>query len=74
MAKPVERTLTIHAIERLRLSKNGNPRHRVTFTDGTMAETANDASVNYGIENREYRDVPLVVTFEAGKITYIRVA
>lgn len=63
---------TIANLERLHNSKNGNPRYRVTFTDGTVFETAADASINYGITNREYRDVPLEVTFSRnGRITYL---
>lgn len=63
--------LVIESLERLNTSANGNPRFRVTFTNGTVAETQSDAALNYGIENREFRDVPLKVTFtRAGKISY----
>lgn len=63
--------LVIESLERLRLSSNGNPRFRVHFTDGTVADTQSDASLNYGIENREYQGVPLKVTFtRAGKVSY----
>jgi hypothetical protein len=67
-----ERTgLVIESLERLNNSVNGNPRYRVHFTDGTVADTQSDASLNYGITNPEYRDVPLRVTFtRAGKISH----
>lgn len=62
-------TATIIALERLRLSVNGNPRFRVTFDNGTVAQTETDASIGYSIENPEYRDVPLrVFTTKAGRI------
>lgn len=67
--------LTIASLERLRLSSNGNPRFRVTFTDGRQADTQTDAAVNYGLENREYQGVPLEVTFSPnGRIVGVKVA
>lgn len=63
--------LVIEHMERLNTSASGNPRFRVWFTDGTVADTQSDAALNYGIENREYQGVPLKVTFtRAGKISY----
>jgi hypothetical protein len=63
---------TIVGMERLRLSKNGNPRFRVVFDTGAVLETESDASINYGIGNPEYRDVPLRVwTTKRGKITHL---
>jgi hypothetical protein len=53
-----------------RLSKNGNPRHTVIFTDGTVAPTKRDASINYGIDNSDMIGVPLRVTMERGEIVY----
>lgn len=59
--------LVIEHLERITNSVNGNPRFRVHFTDGTAARTMSDASP--GLENPEYRGVPLTVTFTAhGKI------
>lgn len=69
-SKGWQETLTIQSLERLRLSANGNPRFRITFTNGRIAQTQSDAGINYGIENPEYRDKPLHVTFTAaGKIS-----
>jgi hypothetical protein len=66
-------TLTIASLERLRLSSNGNPRFRVTFTDGRQADTQTDASVNYGLENRQYQGVPIEVTFSPnGRIVAVK--
>jgi len=66
--------LKIVTLERLNLSRYGNPRFRVTFDDDTVAQTQSDASINYAIENRTYRDVPLTVTFtRAGRITHLEV-
>jgi len=63
--------LVIESLERLNNSVNGNPRYRVHFTDGTVADTQSDASLNCGISNPEFRDVPLRVTFtRAGRISY----
>lgn len=74
MSKGTERVLTIATLERLKLSVNGNPRFRVTFTDGTSAQTQTDASVGYSIENSEYRDVPVRVSFTpAGRIWNVEI-
>lgn len=66
-------TLTIAKWERLRVSHMGNPRFRVTFTNGRVAETKKDAAVNYGLENPEYNEGrPINVTFDSeGKIIYV---
>lgn len=75
MSNETQQVLTIAKLERLKLSTNGNPRFRVTFTSGLVAQTLTDASVGYSIENSEYRDVPVLVTFtRAGRITDVEVA
>lgn len=74
MAKGTERVVTIASLERLPLSVKGNPRFRVTFTDGTVAQTQTDASVGYSIENPEYRRAPVRVSFTpAGRIWDVEV-
>ena len=70
-----QQTLIIESIERLRSSVNSNPAFRVTFTDGQTARTGTDSAVAYEIENPEYRDVPLLVTFtRAGRIVNVQTA
>ena len=67
--------LTIESLERLNNSSNGNPRYKVTFTNGREALTETDGQVGYGLENEEYRDVPLEVTFtRAGRVQYVKPA
>jgi hypothetical protein len=67
----VTKGLVIDSAERLYNSVNGNPRWRVTFTDGTSALTMSDASVNYDIEPRNAAQ-KLTVTFtHSGRIRYI---
>ena len=56
----------ISTLERMRLSTNGNPRFRVTFTDGTVATTQVDSGLAYGLENRENRENDVWVTFTLG--------
>lgn len=69
MSKSTQAIKTIASLERLKLSTNGNPRFRVTFTDGTVAQTQTDSSVGYSIENPEFRDVPVRVSYTpAGRI------
>lgn len=64
--------MVIEKLELLNASRDGNPRWKVTFTDGTVMHTQSNASVNYGIENTEHRNVPLTVTTSrAGRITHI---
>lgn len=75
MAKPITRRLMIDTIERTNSSVNGNPAFFVTFTDGTRARTQSDAGMAYGIENKQWRAVPLLVTFTpAGRIAFWEVA
>ena len=65
--------ITITSLVRLYNSRNGNPRYRVTFDSGLVAETESDGAVNYGIGNSEYKDTPLTVTLtKYGRITYIK--
>lgn len=65
-----KRVLTIATLERLNVSASGNPRFKVTFTTGESAQTKPDAAINHGIENSEFRDVPVEFTFNAeGRIT-----
>ena len=53
-------------------SVNGNPSFDVTFASGDTARTKGDSYVNYDIDNREFHDVPVLVTFDrAGRITHV---
>jgi hypothetical protein len=75
MSNDTQQVLTIAKLERLKLSRMGNPRFRVTFTNGMVAQTQTDSSVGYSIENPEYRNVPVVVSFtRAGRIYGVDVA
>jgi hypothetical protein len=67
-------TKTIESYERLRLSRNGNPRFRFTFTDGTILDSSSDAAWCYEIGNRGMREGSTVeMTFtRAGKIAVMR--
>lgn len=68
-------TLTIASMKRLDNDADLNPRYAVTFTNGLTAETGKGSQVAYKIENSEYRDVPVVVTFTpAGRIVNVQVA
>lgn len=66
---------TIASLERLKFSANGNPRFKVTFTDGTVAQTQTDGQIGYTLENSEYRDVRVKVFYtRAGRIWNVEVA
>jgi hypothetical protein len=66
-------TKTIVGIDRMPSSRNGNPRYRLTFDDGTSAPLQPDSSIAYGINNREYRSGPVRVTFNGrGHVTYVK--
>lgn len=54
-------TARIVSVTRLNVSINANPRFRVEFDNETELVTQSDASVNYGIENVELRNVPVDV-------------
>lgn len=71
-------TFTIHKLERLNNSVNGNPRYEVYYNDDegnfNHATTTSDAAFCYGIENDIYtRDKPQVLAAleftRAGKIS-----
>ena len=54
-------------------SGNANPRHWVTFADGSMASTEVDGSVGYGIQNSELHGVPVRVEYNSrGHIVHVR--
>jgi hypothetical protein len=42
---------TMEKLVRLNCSASGNPRFRITLTDGQVFETQADAAINYDIEN-----------------------
>lgn len=59
-------TFTIHKLERLNNSVNGNPRYKVYYSDDegnfNHATTTSDAAFCYGIENDIYtRDNPQIL-------------
>lgn len=64
---------TISRVERLGCTVNGNPRHRIGFTDGTSSLVSSDAAVGYQIGNPGMREGSTVaVTFtRAGRIAYM---
>lgn len=74
--KPFVRTgLTVARIERGGTSYYGNPWYWVSFDDDSRARTQQDAGFAYGIENPEWRGVPLDVHFTAaGRIAFWRAA
>jgi hypothetical protein len=65
-------TKTILSYERMRSSRNGNPRFRFAFTDGTMLPSAPDAGWAYAVGNRGMREGS-AVTLELDKRGNIRV-
>lgn len=54
-------TAKISVIERMTSSVYGNPRFAITFDNGASHPTAPDSGFAYGIENPEYRDVPVSI-------------
>lgn len=67
-----DEVLTIEHVARLSDYANGSPRFRVFFTDGSASNTEPNAAVNRIIENPEWHDVPIRVTFaETGNIAYL---
>ena len=42
---------TVVAMERLKNSRNGNPRYRIAFSNGIIGTTRTDAGFVYGIHN-----------------------
>lgn len=56
-------TKTITGVER-KGTREGHPHYRVTFSDGTDALTKPGAAINYGVTNRDLRNVPVEVVFD----------
>jgi len=66
------KTGTIIGLERMNCSRNGNPRFRIIFDDGTTATTAPDASLSYSIGNYGER-FDVVATFDGrGNVTHLQ--
>lgn len=68
-----DHVLTINGIERLKNSRNGNPRFRLSFTNGRHALTSTDAAVGYEIGNPGLREgCKVIVSFtKAGRVAYM---
>lgn len=67
----IQNGMIIDWLQRLVNDGSGNPRWRVTFTDGTVADTQSGIADAYGIEDHHNR--PMTVEFSrAGKITRIK--
>jgi len=67
--KGTEIVTTIESLTRLKNSVNGNPRYRLHFSNGDSATTQSDASISYGLQNSEYRNVPVrVMLTAAGRV------
>lgn len=70
MATEVHR---IERLERLNNSTNGNPRYKVWFSGGGWAVTQSDAAISYEINNPEFRDTDVEITFtRAGRISFAK--
>lgn len=64
----------ISQIERLNNSNTGgNPRYRIFFEDGSSAQTADDAQVNYYVTNSEYQNTDVWVTWDQRGTRVIKV-
>jgi hypothetical protein len=72
----IQSVRVIESVKRLNNSVNGNPRYRVTFTDGSSALTKSDSSVAYDIQNLSHsreRGRDLLVTWtRAGRIEMLK--
>lgn len=62
-------------LERLTLSRNGNPRWELLFNDGSHAATGKDSAVGYEIDNPEWQQQEIQVLLDRrGQIVGIRPA
>lgn len=69
------RAVRVARTKRLANSRDGNPRYEVEFSDGTLARTESDASLNYDVENKLHSQAVLDVQLShSGKIEYWRLA
>lgn len=63
----------ISRVERMGVSKYGNPYFRLHFTDGTHARTQINAMISYGIENSENIGVPVeIYRTDAGRVYNVK--
>lgn len=68
-------TKRILTMKRLPNSVNGNPRWQVWFSDGDVRITQSDSAVGFEINQPEYRNADIKVSFSrAGRITMIEKA
>lgn len=63
----------ITRVERLGVSMYGNPYFRLHFEDGSSARTSIDSMINYGVENSDNLNRPVVIkTTKAGRVYDIK--
>jgi hypothetical protein len=63
---------TIERFDRLNCSVNGNPRYRVTFTDGAVLDSMSDASWCYAVGNPGMRvGSTVAIETRAGRIRHM---
>ncbi len=55
---------TIRTIERLKSSRNGNPKYVITFESGMRAPTSSDAAFCYAVGNLDMREGSRVLVDE----------
>jgi hypothetical protein len=65
---------TISALDRQLNTQSGNPRWRITFTDGYTTTSKPDSAVAHTLDNSEMIGTTLVCTFEDGRLAYARPA
>lgn len=68
--QPTTEVVKFRSFVRLPASAAGNPRYKVTLSDGREFETKRDASVNWGFENSELWRGKVLITLERGRIVY----
>lgn len=56
--------MTVAAIDRRQNTKAGNPRYKVTFTDGTSANTQTDTAAAYDIQQSDVGKMVIPMEFE----------
>ncbi len=66
------RSMTIKSVKFLRYSPNGNPFYRVTFSDGSVMNTAKDSQSGYDVQDSSLHGRPVLVTVN-GRGTISRV-
>lgn len=71
-ASKIIKNVRVVRVEFGRVSAAGNPRATVVLNNGGVYRTEDDASINYGIDNSEYKEQDHDAEIRGGRLVYLK--